>query len=322
MKYVDFKDQPSGIYACIFISLAFWVKGPAAFVFFPGWLLYLLLTRRFKSFWFSKITLIGIGLIILSVLIWIMTTIKFGNEFTDRPFQGKSNIETLFLYDIIARFFNAGEIWEKPNYFFLITSLDAKFSVWIYLGYGLLALSLFQQKFRKVFRKGINTWFHLFCFLTWLSLAMFLNFAGSKHPWYLAPIYPFIGINLWGLIEFYQRDSKVLKYIVAAVFLLTFVTKVEYFSNIKEYDRILIENETTIRQADKIIFIKPFRRDRVLFAHFQNENCLTTSKVQKTATKPGFLYVIDAVQYDNSPEDFADFSVIDKDEKSVILKKL
>ncbi len=276
LRYLDFKF-PKGIYwAALFWGLAFWVKGPAAFILFPGLFLYVL----GRGFLVTQITnlrfWLGLSLFLGIIGIWIWAIHFYGATFTSGSYEGTNAIQRIFLNDIVSRFTDANfdqSITPHPkDYGFFFSYLDTRFNFWAYLFYPALLLLLISgtkssspisalpQKHPLLF---------LSCCL-WISTALFLTFASTKHHWYMAPVLPFIGITMiYGLYNYWQQT----KYLCYPLLLLTLSWQFYQFSKPPQSTDSSQFFQKTLHQQSPIYISSPLpKQDELLYLHFYASN--------------------------------------------------
>ncbi len=320
LKCVDGQRPVSAIYVGLFLGLAFWVKGPAALTLLPAWLLYLILGKKLKSYLRSPWAWTGIFLFILILASWIGLSLRLGNEFPDKPFLGKNSLETLILYDIVERFTQGSGAPNTFGYFYFFHVLDVKFSIWNYVGYALLLFSWIKGDFKHIFQRNEKGSLHLYACLCWLILALFLTFASSKHIWYMAPVLPFLAINIWGLVDFYTKKYRYFSYLILLLFLISAGLKLYKTASPKSDAPLLVQHEALFKEAEKVVFMSKFPLDRFLYIHFRNPNCVLEDSFPDLNNAPGYLFVINPDNYWANQEKFAGLIEIASDEKSIFLQ--
>lgn len=291
LKAVDHEKKLSWIWCGLAISFAFWVKGPAAFIVFMPWLVYLLLTRKLKSNFKVTGLWIGAAILIGSILCWVFLIMIFGEGLENERYGGDNTISTMIIYDIIKRFFTGPQGYYETDPFFLFKYLDSKFSVWVYLLYGLLLLSLFRKEISTVFKKDSIGNFSLFALLSWLPFSIFLMLAANRNGWYMAPVVPFIAIHLVSLIEFYRSKWPKLIFVPLIILIVTLVIKVNYFASPSSYHAALLSNEQYLKQAGKITWDRRCCFDDFLYMHFRNERTEIKYSIEPDDFESGDIFI-------------------------------
>lgn len=207
LRYFDFGKTKAIYWTSLFLGLAFMTKGPAMAVIFPGILLYILQTGRFKEIFKKEVYLAG-GLCFLFPLGWFFTIQFFGAVTHNPEVSGTNAIQRMFLYDLLDRFtqtkFEGKQ--EASDPFFLFKYLELNFKYWHYVFQVVVLLGLARMLFtvRKISFSpdqllmvlSINIWF---------TLSLFLSIGTASKTWYMAPAIPFIAITtLYGLEWFYN----------------------------------------------------------------------------------------------------------------------
>jgi 4-amino-4-deoxy-L-arabinose transferase-like glycosyltransferase len=319
LQAVDYEEKYSWLLVGVFLGLAFWTKGPASLVVIPAFFLYLIISKKFLSNLRSRMRWAGAIIFLGSIGLWVLLVSRYGIEFSDRPFAGKNSMETMVLYDIVHRFFGPGEHATGKDYGFFLTTLDSKFWLWNYLAYLLLFVAILRKEFKKVFKPDTSGHLHLFSFLIWSPAMVFFTFASSKHSWYLAPFLPFLGINIWGLIQYYQQKHKALILITILVFLITLGIKTEYLGFPEKYDPFLSQHEQEFRKAENIVFTSTLPLDRLLYIHFRNPDIAIESNPDAIELKPGSLLIVNQEDFKMASEKYGRFRVLDSDEESLMM---
>lgn len=271
-----FKKLSDSIFCGIFFGLAFLVKGPAAFVLFPGLFLFLLFEReliralRKKYFWLTGF------LISIFVLGWGAVQYVFGIQYSDSS-NGGNAYERLFVQDLVKRFAEEGEGWKSAmSLDFFFYSLDKSFNVWNYLFFGFLLFGVFHffKNNEKVFRyfEIKRNKLLLLSLCLYFPLAIFLTLAAKSNTWYLAPVLPFVGIaTFWG-VDFFWRRYKWTKFVFLGLLVFTLGRQVWHFSKPKEMPPFIVENEKEIRSANAVYQAGKIEQDVMLYLYFLNEN--------------------------------------------------
>jgi 4-amino-4-deoxy-L-arabinose transferase-like glycosyltransferase len=213
LLFLDFGKQNAAFLSATFLGLAFYTKGPAAFVMIPGMLLYVIVSGRWKKIIRDSKIWLSILIVILITLSWVFLLLKKGNEFNaDSSWYGSHNaLETLFSHDTFARLTDSKfEPDRKPDRLFFFSVLDIRFNIWNYVFYlslflGILSLFRYKKSAFSMIGAEENRLRLLACCMI-LPLSLLLNFAATKHDWYIAPIALFISILIAeGSIYLIQR---------------------------------------------------------------------------------------------------------------------
>lgn len=319
LRFADFRQNYHIIYASLWAIIGFWAKGPAIFIIFPGFLAYNLITGKAGEILRNKYLWMSAGIFLLGISSWIWIAMTYGHEFSDRPHIGKNSLETMVQYDLFQRFFQNSEQGGSSSYFYVFHVLDAKLTTWNYVGYVLMAVAIFRKEVRKVFAPDAQGWLDLFAFLSWIFLVLFLTPVNSKHAWYLAPVLPFMVINLVGLLTFYYEKTRYLLIPVALILVINLGLKFYKQNQPKSYPQLLTENTQTFREAKTIYFSSQYPMDRFLYVHFQNMNCVLAPNAGGKNLEKGEIKILPPEEYDRNPAGFSDLTLIARDEVSIIL---
>lgn len=194
-------------------GLAFWIKGPAMAVLSPGILLYLLLTRRLRSFLNHRAAWRALGITLLFPVAWFAVVHFFGVKIAQPQYAGADSFERMFLYDLLERFTDPG--FEDQTaatwgwYFF--RCLDESFIIWNYVFFIVLGGGIwyfFRQK-EKIYPFPSRWKLLVLSTCIWTTLGLFLSVVTTAKWWYLAPAFPFVAITTyWGIDALHQYLQK------------------------------------------------------------------------------------------------------------------
>ena len=176
-------------------GLAFYTKGPASLLLFPGLFLYVIIRRigilKSVHIWMALILFAGIA------GSWLAIHSLFGKPVESSFYGSETSVETMFVHDTYRRIFEkdfdgSGNINRDP--LFLFTVLDSKFNIWNYLLFLMLILSVFRyaRKHSGIPTGGSGQNLMKLSVCIVLPPAILFSFAHTAHPWYMAPAFPFI----------------------------------------------------------------------------------------------------------------------------------
>ncbi len=276
LRYLDFKFSKGIYWAALFWALAFWVKGPAVFIIFPGLVLYVLGRGYFFSLLKDLRLWLSISLFLSIIGSWVVAIHFYGATFTSETYEGSNAIQRIFLNDVVARFtdpnFDQSIAPHSKDYGFFFTYLDARFNLWAYLFYAALLLLLITViKSASNFSSQIQKHPLLFfsCCL-WISTALFLTFASTKHHWYMAPVLPFICITMIYGFRVYWKQTRYLFY---PLLLLTLSWQFYQFSNPASPTNTSQFFQKTLSHQGPIYISPPLpKQDELLYLHFYATN--------------------------------------------------
>jgi 4-amino-4-deoxy-L-arabinose transferase-like glycosyltransferase len=227
--------------AAIWLGLSFLVKGAASLELPAGVFLYAALRRTLRptlrrpAFW-------GAAALVAAVAVgWFTVSTRYGYHFSGREYPGKSNWETMILYDVLTTAFGNieghGAHW---NLLFLPQSLDLLWSPWCYLFYLVLAAALAERlgarwiapssRIRRWISgdaagSGLSSAFRregavASMLLVSLPLALLLTVMRSKLRWYSAPLVPPGAVALAVLAARWRELRPGVRYLVGACLLI------------------------------------------------------------------------------------------------------
>ncbi|MFN8437714.1 MAG: glycosyltransferase family 39 protein [Cytophagales bacterium] len=279
------------------LGLAFYSKGPAAFVLIPSMVLFHLLSSQYNWVYKNSFTYIGILLFLIVVLSYFILQKLYGIQFSGNLsyIGGNSSVKVLFYNDIISRFFN-DNTKESRCYEFIPLVLDSRLNVWNYIFYFSWIFILFNN------RKNFKNWFKTihssenefvkFCLIMIVPLSIFLTFSTNANNWYLAPVFIyFIGLGVSGLYELYLINKK-WSYLFVFIFIFTSLRHFIYVSfpeNSIESEFYNL-NKYRLTNAKNIYITNP---TQALFAYctLSNENTYIKKVDQKENLNNGLWIV-------------------------------
>ncbi|PBQ32096.1 hypothetical protein CNR22_10045 [Sphingobacteriaceae bacterium] len=279
--YIE-RGKKSAIYfTALFVGLAFYTKGPAAFVLIPGFALYLTFKKKIiaiikdKNFWFATLLMSTI------VASWFMLVLIYGKTSNQSVYGSKNSIETMLIHDTFRRltasdFEPNGTNGHSPFFFFQV--LDSRLNLWNYLFYFVLAVGIFFSIQKKNFIKFLSeksSRFILLSFCLITPLTLILSLSANQHNWYLAPIFMFIAfITAKGLCMIGKKWNWT--YIVG-IFLLLFTLSrhVHYIYSLDtDVHEALTENK--FLKNKRLFVVSPLRQDILLYLKWLNVSIFRT----------------------------------------------
>ena len=231
-RYVENGDKNQLLLTALYTGLAFYTKGSTAFIFLPGFLLYLLISGNLKNTIKSRYAYISILLLVAIVASWPILLSIYGKT-TGHSFYGsKNNLETMLVHDTFRRLTDPAfeSATYKKDHAFFFNSLDVRMNVWNYFFYLSLLIGVaLLYKNRKNLRGYIKSNKPiLFSLCTIAPLVLVLSFATNKHDWYLAPIWGFITFFIAKCIVYLGNKWKVSYAVYGLLFTFLFVRHIAY----------------------------------------------------------------------------------------------
>jgi 4-amino-4-deoxy-L-arabinose transferase-like glycosyltransferase len=266
LLWIDFEKRNAIYTSAIFLGLAFYVKGPAAFLLLPGLLIYLIATGKFqiaikkKHLWFAA------GVAITIMFSWIAILWVSGQKYKGDSFYGSGSVlETLFFHDTVNRLTDAGFREAQVDRMFFIRYLDVRLNIWNYFFYLSLLLGI-AALIRK--RKFMDRILILsLCLLT--SMALLFTFAASKHDWYLAPVALFMAIIITKGFTAACEKYKWFNAVFMAVLLFTAYTQFNHFNKPKRESILFFEkNKNQMNKTSSIQLIQMPSQDYFLYLNW------------------------------------------------------
>lgn len=286
LKYIDFNNANAIFLGGISLGLAFYTKGLATLIIIPGLVLYLLITRNFirilkdYRFWIAALIFVAF------VLSWFLLVSLYGLKFKESFYGSENSFETMWKYDVLQRLTEGFSNGHVRNYAFFFNYLDARFNLWNYVFYLVLAGGLYKliKKDWNIQTEGKSPLFKLALFscCIWATIGIFLTFSVETHNWYLAPALPFVAITTTIGCSYFMKHFRFVGWLLIVLLLVTFTRKAIDLSNPGEYPVMLSNNEKTIQTSQKIVCLNIDRQDYVCYMKMRNPevetlNCLPDS---------------------------------------------
>lgn len=307
LLFLDFAKARCIYWAALLWGLAFFTKGPAMGVLFPGILLYVVFTQRLGKLLKDRKVYLAGALCLCFPLIWYLTLYFFGVQLSNPEVSGNNAFERMFLYDLKDRFTQTqfeGKT-ELPDPLFLWHYLQEHFTYWhlAFLVLGLFTLiQLFVGK-TKLPPLSNKPSLLVLSLGIWISLGGFLSIVTAAKPWYFAPAIPFLTISFIFMLEGFfirQRLYTVLIFLVFwhfAMFMRYFGPKPIATAGSKQEDffsDIINTNKQRIESSDVVIQYGSLPAQRILCElFFANPNVKYHHQVDNlsTKTKEGLIFV-------------------------------
>lgn len=245
------------------LALAFLTKGVALALAMPAMLVYGIL--KWQILKKERISLLaGVAGAILAAVIILAICTRFGRQ-TNYP-AGYDNLwEAMFYQDGVTRFsdenFERGYQWG-----FLLSTLDIRFSPWIYLLYATTLFALFRRSAGKKIREVlVKDEFLKYCLLVCASISTLLLLSQNKHQWYIAPMLFFLAYPAALVVErLVKRDRRLLVGFIA-VCLLLFVTKMQRIRHDEDQVAIALEPHVNLLQSVRTLVVPERAPQDLLF---------------------------------------------------------
>lgn len=333
LQYVDF-DQKRLIYpAGIFWGLAFMTKGPAMAVLFPGLLLYIIQTNRFKLI-FKKEMLLGMGLCAIFPIGWFITVHLFGHHGSHEVYSGNNAFQRMFLYDVVDRFTQTefeGKT-EVSDPFYLFRYLEISFKYWHYIFYLVVLLGVSRMLFTIGYPKFRPDQLLLFLSINiWFSLGLVLSLGTATKPWYMAPAIPFVAITtLYGIEWLYNYKYRRYKYIphlfIAFVVFTGYMRYIYDDPNlpkVPETPALVSDNKEYLNQASELIYFGELPPQHILLGIYFVNTAIEFTKNQERLSdvSDGGLVFLPAALLEQPINQLSAFSIVGRDENYAILQK-
>lgn len=253
LKYIDFKQNAGAYFSAIFLGLAFMTKGWGMGMLMPGMLIYMIWRKKLVSVLKQMHSYLALGLFVLFPISWFMMIEIFGVSHSGN-FRGQNAFETMFVYDILARF-TVSDFEGQSNesgYLNIFMNMDSRFNLWNYFLYAQILCVCFL-----VFKKNIKTQLknHKLLLLSLsisLPILLFLNSNAGYRNWYIAPAIPFLGIITVYLYEAIKKRFPYWKYVFYLLMVFTIGRQLNLFLNTNPPPILITENKELIQNASSI----------------------------------------------------------------------
>lgn len=235
-QYIDFDKKQSIYLSAMFIGLAFYSKGTAAFVLIPGIVMYTAIRGKLRTILLSKEIWIALCLLIGIIGSWLVILSVYGMKYESSYYKSNNAITTMFFHDTFRRLADSSfEDKSTPDDFFPFTVLDVRLNLWNYLLYLLLITGIVQwwreKKNLKTVMGNEKNRMVLLSACMILPFTLVMSISTTKHDWYLIPAYVFIPpIIIDGILRI-GKQAKVMYYVFGLVLAFTFIRHVLYLSN-------------------------------------------------------------------------------------------
>lgn len=247
----------------LFFGLAFWTKGTAFLLLIPGLIFYLVFTGQIKTFLTQRRTWLSIGIFAFITATYFILSFRYAKTFDSNEsfYHNKNAVQTMLFNDTYQRFFDINfRNDKKPDYFYVIHNLDARFNIWNYVLYLTLIVVL-SAKFKSgktpasiIDRSPLFS----FSLILFFSMAIILTISADKKTWYLAPAIPFAAIITgYGIIWFVQSYRKLKVLPLALIAYLLFRHYSFLTSPYRDINTFWDSQKEAIKSADRI-FIKDY----------------------------------------------------------------
>jgi 4-amino-4-deoxy-L-arabinose transferase-like glycosyltransferase len=264
LKFIIYRKGIDLMWSFFWISIAFYVKGPAAFVYLPGFLLCVLFMGRFRDTIFRSHFLIGILMITVAITTWIYIAICLRKDSHNDFYGSRNSIETLFIHDPFIDHAEGAKV--NRSVFFLFNAIDVRYNVWNYIFYLSLASGIFIliRERGKINQYLKEKWFVVSIILIPLPYCLVLTFGSNQHDWYILPLLLFIIYLTSKGVVFLCRKWTPYRYLATGVFVFTFFREIIYLSTqSKALHNFFGRNE--LSDCQNINILKPVGQNYMLY---------------------------------------------------------
>jgi 4-amino-4-deoxy-L-arabinose transferase-like glycosyltransferase len=192
LLFIDFQKATAIIPASIFLGLAFYAKGTAAFLLIPGIFIYILTSGRLKEVLYKRKFWLGFTICLFIIGSWIFLLSIKGKQFGEGAYYSShSALETLFFHDTFSRVLSSKfEGSYAPDRTFFFRVIDVRMNLWNYLFYLTVLIGAINLIVKKSKLDKLST----LSLCLGIPVILLLTFAANKHDWYMAPVFLFLAI--------------------------------------------------------------------------------------------------------------------------------
>jgi len=301
--YCDTKSANNLYLSSVFTGLAFYTKGTAAFIFIPGYILYLLTRRELTSVIKSKTFIISVCILVTIVGSWLLLLTVKGNQFDCSFYGSKNAISTLFLDDTIRRIAdNSFQDKTTQSPFFVFIAMDVRLNMWNYVFY-IAAIVLIVKLYKSglinlgevLAEKANRLIIFSICLIS--PLFLILTFSKTQHDWYLIPSFIFTAYLIASFIVTVAHKYKQIYY---ACFLLLVFTTSRHAYYLHEqpttlHNTLNLQNPL-LKSTKEIITLNMPRQHIFLYLQWMHITPIKLSSTKELQTQKGKLLLLNNEQ--------------------------
>ena len=302
--YIENKKNYAICLFTIFLSLSFYTKGIASFIFFPGFTAYLIIRGKTQEFIQDKKVWFSLFFFLVITCSWILLIYSFGKSTNYSYYGSKNSIETMVVYDTFNRLTSTS--WSKINEhddFFFFAVIDARLNIWNYLFYLSVILGLYKlienRKNLKQYLQNTSNRLIILSFCILLPIAVILSLAINQNNWYLAPTFMFISYAIVKAISFISEKLKFFYIIVVIVFAFTFIRQLSYLYALPTSAHSVLSDNKDIRNK-KIIVIDQLKQNIFLYLEWLNVSIVKIEKIEDVERFKSQMILINKKKLNNS----------------------
>lgn len=284
----------------LFTGLAFYAKGPAAFLYLPGFAIYLIYSGKWGTILKNRYGWLAIFTALKIAATWLCLQAAFGKNTTpDETMYGSNNsLEILFWHDIVRRFgsmeFDHGKYVR--DYLFVITNLDIQLNVWNYFLYLTIAIGVFLlYKNRKRWKAYLGRQKAVvFCICMAMPILLFLSVSMNQHGWYLAPAWGFVVFMIVKGIERIGKWWQPFLYITGVCALLLMIRHAVYLYTLPSgIHQQMAKHSNAFTGCEKVIYLGQPYQHIFLYTMWQQKPMIRIDELQAAYQYTGQLLLID-----------------------------
>ncbi len=309
IDYCDSKSAYSLYLSSIFTGLAFYTKGTAAFIFLPGFALYLLITKELTQTIKSRAFLFSTCIIMAIVGSWLLALTMYGNRFDTSFYGSKNALSTLFLDDTLRRIADSRfQDKSSTSPFFVFIAMDVRLNLWSYFIYIAVAvliskvLKIKAIEIKKAVAERTNRLVVLsICIVC--PLFLILTFSKTQHDWYLIPAFVIIAYLIASFILAIGRKWKGIYYLSFLLLVFTMGRQMYYM-----HEQPTILHNTFNRQnpllksAREIVTIGMPRHHIYLYMQWMHLSAVKLTNSLELPTQKGKLLLLCTDQLKEIPD--------------------
>jgi 4-amino-4-deoxy-L-arabinose transferase-like glycosyltransferase len=293
MRFIENGEKNGAILAAIFTGLAFYTKGPAAFIFIPGLILYALVRKKISFAVRNPATWLGILVLLLIAGSWIFMVYQFGIQTADSHYGTGNAIETMLIHETFMRLtstsFEPTHVYD-PDPLFFFHVLDARMNLWNYVFYLAVVTGIYtllRNRIRDVSSHAASHKLVAMSLCLILPLAVVLTAARNKHDWYFMPVFGFCAYLVAEAIVYWQQRWRYTALVFSALFLFCFGRHVWYLATLpNELTREFRKNSNL---SGRFLVVTQTPQEMVLYFKWRDIGFVRTTDAAIIDNYPGSL---------------------------------
>lgn len=260
LLFLEFDRKGALNIAALCLGLAFYSKGIAAFIYAPGFLLYIAISN--KRDLFSLKRMVPALLIFIAIAgSWVVLQLLYGKSGTPGSEYGtKTALEVMFYEDVYRRFTATDFGNSLPvDYGFMLSVTDARMNIWNYLLYPAIIAGGFRlynnRKRAAVYLSHPQNRLVLLSVSLLVPVYILFTFTTNKMAWYMAPFFGFIAVVIVKFIISTAAYHRRFALLWIGLFAFTFVRHVYYIATIPHESGALSKVKSSAQSQELSLYL-------------------------------------------------------------------